>query len=615
VTRVTSAGRFGTHRGRLRLYKLLPILGIAAQSFAVTYVVPPDRFEIERASAIVVGRVLGSHVEALRYGIETVTTIAVDEAIRGNVGSVVQVHEPGGTLGEETRLVPGAPTFSEGERVLLLLYQRDDGAYTVSDLGLGSFHFVNDVIGRELLVRDESEIEGWDAGGKPHQEQQRSAERFLTYVRGVVRGEVVAEDYVVAKMALKVRSEAIHATSFTASSYLLEYGSGRGTRWNAFPGAVSWNQGSSESGQLGTGTSEIMNAFSAWNAGGTNYVLSSANANTNGFFDATDGTNNIVFEKNLTSGGIQAFNCSSGGVLGVAGMTRANFGSGVHVFKGETFATTLEADVSMNQGLGACTKSQLPPDIFKSGIVHEVGHTLGFRHSDQNRPLTAACSSDPTLECSNNAIMTSGLAFGLNGQLQAWDNAALSSVYGNAPACTPPSIAFPPAGSSMTSGSSAQLSVTASGTAPFSYQWFTGLSGDISTPVNGGATSTIAVSPATTTSYWVRVTGQCAPATNSSAAIVTVMAPCIPPQIISTLKDQIVIAGTKVSLTVDYAGTASTVTWYANGNPMAFTPTFITPPLIQPTQFRARVTNLCGSAESNVMTITIIPQRRRTVLH
>jgi hypothetical protein len=116
-------------------------------------------------------------------------------------------------------------------------------------------------------------------------------------------------------------------------------------------------------------------------------------------------------------------------------------------------------------------------------------------------------------------------------------------------------------------------------------------------------------------SYWVRVTGQCAPAANSSAAIVTVMAPCIPPQIIGTLKDQIVIAGTKVSLTVDYAGTASTVTWYANGNPIAFTPTFTTPPLIQPTQFRARVTNLCGSAESNVMTITIIPQRRRTVLH
>jgi len=618
VTPVTSARAPPTHRDGLsfsRVSATVLVLGIAARAFAVTYVVPPDRFEIERASAVIVGRVLSSRAEASRYGIETVTAIAVEETMKRDPGRVVEVHEPGGTLGGETRLVPGAPVFSDGERVLLLLNQRDDGAYTVSDFGLGSFHFVRDVIGRELLLRDESEIEGWDVGGTPHQEQQRSADRFLDYVRSVVRGEMVAEDYAVERMALKVGSEAVHATSFTASSYLLEYGSGRGTRWNVFPGSVSWNQGSSETGQLGTGTSEILNAFSAWNAGGANYVLSTANANTNGFFDATDGTNNIVFEKNLTSAGIQPFNCSSGGVLGAAGMTRANFGAGVHVFKGETFGTTLEADVSMNQGLGACTKSQLPPDLFKSGVVHEVGHTLGFRHADQNRTLTAACSSDPSLECSGSAIMSSFLPFGLNGQLQPWDNAALSAVYGNAPVCTPPSIASPPSGSSITSGSTAQLSVTASGTGPFSYQWFTGLSGDVSTPVNGGTAATIVVTPANTTSYWVRVTGQCAPAANSSAATVVVTAPCAAPQIIGTLKDQTVIAGTSLSLTVNYTGTAPTVTWFANGNPIAFTPTFLTPPVTQTTQFRARVTNLCGSVDSNVMTITVIAPRRRPVSH
>jgi hypothetical protein len=588
------------------------LLAIAAQSYAVTYIVPPDRFEIERAGAIVIGRILGSRVEASRYGIETVTAIALEEALKGNPGSIVQVHEPGGTLGDETRLVPGAPRFVDGQRVLLLLYQRDDGTYTVSDLGLGSFHSEGD-----LLLRDESEIEGWDAGGRPHQEQQRSAGRFLDYIRGVVRGEAVAEDYVVPKMARQVTSEAIHpaATSFTASSYLLEYGSGKGTRWNVFPGAVGWNQGNSESGQLGTGTSEIMSAFSAWNAGGANYVLSGASPNPNGFLDATDGTNNIVFEKNLTSAGVQPFNCSSGGALGIAGMTRGNFGSGAHVFHGETFGTTLEADVSMNQGLAGCTKNQLPPEIFKSGIVHEVGHTLGFRHANQNRPLTAACSSDPTLECSDSAIMSSFLPSGLNGQLQAWDIAALSSVYGSGPACTPPSITAHPAGTSISSGNSAQLSVTASGTGPFTYQWFSGSSGDVSTPINGGTGSTIVVTPANTASYWVRVSGQCAPAATSNAAIVIVTVPCLPPQITSTLKDQTVIAGTTVSLTVDYTGSSTTVSWYANGSLIAFGSPFVTAPLTQTTQFRARVTSSCGLVESNIGTITVVSPRRRTVLH
>jgi len=590
------------------------VFAIAAPSFAITYIVPPDRVEIERASAIVVGRVLGSHAHASRFGIETVTTIALEEAIKGNPGSVVEIHTPGGTLDGETRVVPGVPTFVDGERVLLLLYQRDDGAYTISNLGLGTFRFVRDAIGRELALRNDADIEGWDAGGLVHVEQPRSAERFLNYVRGVVRGDVVSEDYVVMKMPLMVKAGSLHpiaTASFTATSYMLTYNSGLGTRWNVFPSAVNWNRGNSETGPLGNGAAEISAAFSTWNAGGTNYVLSSANANPNGFLEATDGTNNIVFEKDLTSAGLQPFNCSMGGALGVAGMTHASFGAGTHVFHGETFATTLEADVSFNQGLGAC--SNFPQETFKSAIVHEVGHTLGFRHSDQNRNLTASCSGDPTLDCSSSAIMNHILASGLNGQLQAWDNAALNAVYGTAPACTPPSITVQPAGTSINGGNSAQLSVAATGTAPLSYQWFAGLSGDPSTPVNGGTTATIVVAPATTTAYWVRVTGACGPAANSNTAVVAV-AVCAPPQILNTLKEQTILAGSIVSLTINVLGTNTSVSWFANGNPIAFGPT-LTTPVTQTTQFRAHVTNACGVADSNTITITVVSPRRRTVLH
>jgi hypothetical protein len=617
VTSVTASPAAATHPCGLSSLKVplaALVFGIAAQSFAITYIVPPDRFEIERASAIVVGRVLGTHVESSRFGIETVTTIALEEAIKGKPGSVVDVHAPGGTLGDETRLVPAVPTFTDGERVLLLLFQRDDGAYVISDLGLGTFRFVRDAAGRELAVRNDAEVEGFDAHGNVHIEQQRSAERFLNYVRGVVRGEEVVEDYVVPRMPLMVKAASLHpiaTASFTATSYTLQYNSGLGTRWNVFPSAVNWNQGNSETGTLGSGTAEINAAFSTWNAGGTHYVLASANANPDGFLDATDGTNNIVFEKDLTSAGLQPFSCSSGGALGIAGMTHASFGAGTHVFHGETFATTLEADVSFNQGLGAC--SNFPPETFKSAIVHEVGHTLGFRHSDQTRNLSASCNGDPTLDCTSSAIMNHILVSGLNGQLFAWDNAALNAVYGTAPACTPPSITLQPFGASINSGNSAQLSVAATGTAPLSYQWFIGATGDASTPVSNGTTATIVVAPAATTSYWVRVTGACAPVANSNAAIVAVTV-CIPPQILNTLKDQTVLAGSIVSLTINVFGTSTSVSWFANGNLIAFGPT-LTTPLTQTTQFRAHVTNACGSADSNLATITVTPPRRRTVLH
>lgn len=122
VTLVTGTVFITTHPEHLSFIKVwcvAIVLGCASQSFAVTYIVPPDRFEIERASAIVVGRVLGSHVQASRFGIEKVTTIALEEAIKGQAGSIVKVHEPGGILDGEVRIVPGVPAFADGERVLL----------------------------------------------------------------------------------------------------------------------------------------------------------------------------------------------------------------------------------------------------------------------------------------------------------------------------------------------------------------------------------------------------------------------------------------------------------------------------------------------------------------
>lgn len=144
--------------------------------FAVTYMVPADRVEVERSKAIIVGRVLRSHVESsLQFGIETVTDVILEETIKGSLGSVIQIHEPGGVLGDRAYVIPGVQAFDDGDRVLLFLHQRESGEYSVTDLQLGSFHFARDVVGRELVIRNESEVNGWELDGTPHKEPHRAA--------------------------------------------------------------------------------------------------------------------------------------------------------------------------------------------------------------------------------------------------------------------------------------------------------------------------------------------------------------------------------------------------------------------------------------------------------
>jgi len=66
------------------------------------------------------------------------------------------------------------------------------------------------------------------------------------------------------------------------------------------------------------------------------------------------------------------------------------------------------------------------------------------------------------------------------------------------------------------------MSVSVSGTTPFSYQWYQGPSGDTSNPISGAISSSYTTPALTqTASYWVKVSNSCGYA-NSDTAIITV---------------------------------------------------------------------------------------------
>jgi hypothetical protein len=92
-----------------------------------------------------------------------------------------------------------------------------------------------------------------------------------------------------------------------------------------------------------------------------------------------------------------------------------------------------------------------------------------------------------------------------------------------------PSIDVQPASATVSCGQVANLSVTASGSAPLTFQWFSGSSGNRSMPI-AGATSSAMTTPAlgATSAFWVRVSNPYDSATSTTASItVTPSANCV----------------------------------------------------------------------------------------
>jgi PKD repeat protein/GH25 family lysozyme M1 (1,4-beta-N-acetylmuramidase) len=177
--------------------------------------------------------------------------------------------------------------------------------------------------------------------------------------------------------------------------------------------------------------------------------------------------------------------------------------------------------------------------------------------------------------------------------------------------CTAASISTQPQSQTITSGQAATLTAGASGTSPFTYQWYQGTSGSTSSPV--GSNSSVYTTPAltATTSYWVRVTNACG-SMDSATATITVSSSCAAPSISTQPQSQTITSGQTATLTVGASGTSPfTYQWYqgtsgSTSNPVGSnSSSYATPALTATTSYWVRVTNACGSANSATATITV----------
>ena len=169
-----------------------------------------------------------------------------------------------------------------------------------------------------------------------------------------------------------------------------------------------------------------------------------------------------------------------------------------------------------------------------------------------------------------------------------------------------PVIVVEPQNQTANQGQSAAFSVTATGSAPLSYQWQFN-----SSPLSGATSSTYTVAnaqPANVGSYSVIVTNTLGAATSSPPALLTVI---VPPAITNLPQSLTVTQGLNATFTVGASGTVPfTYQWtFDSGNISGATASSYTVANAQPANagsYSVIVTNSYGSITSSTATLTVI---------
>jgi alpha-tubulin suppressor-like RCC1 family protein len=179
---------------------------------------------------------------------------------------------------------------------------------------------------------------------------------------------------------------------------------------------------------------------------------------------------------------------------------------------------------------------------------------------------------------------------------------------GGGPAAVAPAIATQPASTSVVAGQTAGFAVTATGTAPLSYQWTRG-GADIAGATAANYTTATTTLTDNGASFTVRVTNSAGSVT-STAATLTVTAPTPAPVITTQPASQTVVAGQPATFAVTASGTGLSYQWSRAGATLtgatSASYTLATTTLADSgATFQVRVSNSSGQVDSAIATLTV----------
>jgi hypothetical protein len=553
--------------------RLVAVVFFLASSLSATVFQPTtDRQLTDRSDAVVVATVRSAATRVRADGyVATDYRFDVEETLKGSASGTITVSEIGGLSGQRFTFISDSAAYTPGERVLVFLRKRADGTWLTTSMAMGKFSFTRTARGETALTRDVSEL---------RDDPARLANEFKSFVRDAAQGQAATAHYTTTLTPIGA-SLTPKPASFPASAYCL----GARVQAGELGATVTYYVTGTLSG-VPNASSNIQNGLSAWtNDPNAFIVLTGGAAPPSGFSptpNGDDGLNIIYLGQSPTDP------LCDGGTACMLGS-----GNSQHTYKGETFISISDTDIMVSNSVG--------PSQFEALITHELGHSIGFRHSNQGTP------SD------GEAIMAFPVNAGLGSHLQQWDRDANDTVYGNGVACVAPTSASISGGGAYASGQSAQLFASVSGgNAPFTYAWFEGFQPDNSHPVGSNSASFTTPPITETKNYWVKASNTCGNVTAATSVFVQQQT-CTPASIVTQPAGKTINSGATATLNVSAGGSQPlTYQWYQGTNTLDTTkpvglnsPQFTTPALTQPASYWVKVTNPCGAANSNVVTISI----------